>query len=192
MTDNIQIIVSQPNTPRLKLHNTHQLAIAVAINQLIYNDTNLLVKEAIFMKSLNVTVGTRSYLVTNILVENTSVNFAVEGIDYSVAIEMVKGDPFAKGSGNPSLQLQGTNRTVPDAVRSSSKNQANILAPMPGIVTGVAVAVGDEVTAGAVIATIEAMKMENNVVAIRSGKIAKINVKQGQEVAKGEVLVELI
>ena len=63
------------------------------------------------------------------------------------------------------------------------------MAPLPGTVVHVKVEVGDEVQAGAVLAAIEAMKMEHEVRAALDGKVVAVNVATGQQVEAGEVLV---
>ncbi|MCY4728360.1 ATP-grasp domain-containing protein [Nocardioides sp. STR2] len=70
-----------------------------------------------------------------------------------------------------------------DAVASGS-----LLAPMPGTVVAVKVAVGDAVAAGDVVLVLEAMKMQHTVTAPHDGTVTEINVEPGSQVASGEVL----
>ena len=60
--------------------------------------------------------------------------------------------------------------------------------PMQGTVLSVAVAVGQEVTAGDVICIVEAMKMENEVTAHTGGAITAVHVDAGQSVSPGELI----
>ena len=64
-----------------------------------------------------------------------------------------------------------------------------ITAPMPGIVVGVAVSVGDEVAPGQGVVTLEAMKMENELKAAAGGVVTEVRVQPGQGVAQGEALI---
>ncbi len=57
-----------------------------------------------------------------------------------------------------------------------------IFTPMPGKVVKINVKPGDEVKKGAVLLIVEAMKMENNIVAPKDGRIEKVNVKAGKMV----------
>lgn len=66
-----------------------------------------------------------------------------------------------------------------------------ILSPMPGIVKSIAVEVGQEVIEGHEICTVEAMKMQNKLVASRTGKVKAISCKVNEQVEEGKVLVEL-
>ena len=64
----------------------------------------------------------------------------------------------------------------------------DVTAPMQGTIVKVSVAVGDEVNAGDTIAILEAMKMENAVVAQRAGVVESISVNAGDSVSAGDVV----
>ncbi|MFG3287742.1 biotin carboxylase N-terminal domain-containing protein [Streptomyces sp. NPDC048179] len=63
-----------------------------------------------------------------------------------------------------------------------------LTAPMPGTVTVVKVAVGDEVTAGQSLLVVEAMKMEHVISAPHAGTVAELDVRPGATVAMDQVL----
>lgn len=77
------------------------------------------------------------------------------------------------------------------AASQASAGPAPLLAPMPGLVVRVAVAVGDQVSAGQGLVVIEAMKMENELRATAAGVVTAVRAVTGQAVDKGAVLVEL-
>ena len=62
---------------------------------------------------------------------------------------------------------------------------------MPGKILNVKAAVGTAVKKGDVILILEAMKMENDVVAPEDGTVASINVSAGDSVEAGDVLATL-
>jgi biotin carboxyl carrier protein len=62
---------------------------------------------------------------------------------------------------------------------------------MPGVVTRVMVAVGDEVAKGQPLLALEAMKMEHVIRSPRAGRIARLGARAGEMVAGGATLVEL-
>ncbi|MFI7399131.1 acetyl/propionyl/methylcrotonyl-CoA carboxylase subunit alpha [Streptomyces sp. NPDC049541] len=64
----------------------------------------------------------------------------------------------------------------------------SLTAPMPGTVTVVKVAVGDEVSAGQSLLVVEAMKMEHVISAPHSGTVAELDVTPGTTVAMDQVL----
>ena len=63
-----------------------------------------------------------------------------------------------------------------------------VASPMQGTVLSVAVAVGSRIQAGELICVVEAMKMENELVAHRDGVVAELHVAPGQQVALGDVV----
>ena len=60
---------------------------------------------------------------------------------------------------------------------------------MPGVVSGVSVAAGQTITAGDVLLSIEAMKMETALHADRDGKIAEVLVKAGDQIDAKDLLL---
>lgn len=64
-------------------------------------------------------------------------------------------------------------------------------APMPGTILDIHVKVGDTVAANQPVMVLEAMKMENEVVAEQAGTIASINVEKGTMVNPGDTLFTL-
>jgi acetyl/propionyl-CoA carboxylase alpha subunit len=73
---------------------------------------------------------------------------------------------------------------------AQSKRLQTLNAPMPGLVTGLKVTEGQEVEKGTTLVILEAMKMENVIVAPHDTVIKQINVSVGQAVEKGAVLME--
>jgi propionyl-CoA carboxylase alpha chain len=65
-----------------------------------------------------------------------------------------------------------------------------LLSPMPGLLTKVAVQVGQEVKAGEELAVIEAMKMENVLRAEQDAKVAKITAAPGDSLAVDQAIIE--
>ena len=74
------------------------------------------------------------------------------------------------------------------AKQDVSTDGFSVMAHMPGLVTQIKVQAGQAVHRGQAIAVLEAMKMENELVAPGSGMVAQLNVKVGQQVEKGSVL----
>ena len=64
-----------------------------------------------------------------------------------------------------------------------------MLSPMPGLLTKLAVCVGDSVTAGQKLASIEAMKMENTLSALQDGVVSEILAKEGESLAVDQVII---
>ncbi len=75
--------------------------------------------------------------------------------------------------------------------RGGSARGEAIRAPIAGKVVKALVAVGDAVAPGTAVMVIEAMKMENELVAERGGTVSAIHKQAGQAVDTGDLLVEL-
>ncbi|MER5964586.1 pyruvate carboxylase [Streptomyces sp. NPDC002057] len=79
---------------------------------------------------------------------------------------------------------------LPVTEKADRSDPGHVAAPFAGVVT-LAVAEGDEVEAGATVATIEAMKMEASITAPRSGRVSRLAITRIQQVEGGDLLVEL-
>ncbi len=77
------------------------------------------------------------------------------------------------------------------AAAAAASGPAPLMAPMPGLVVRVSVAVGDTVSAGQGLVVVEAMKMENELRASVAGVVTAVLAIPGEAVRKGALLVEL-
>ncbi|XP_034274143.1 propionyl-CoA carboxylase alpha chain, mitochondrial isoform X4 [Pantherophis guttatus] len=105
--------------------------------------------------------------------------------------------------GNLSIQFLGTvyklrvlsklaaelSKYMPEKVTEDSTSI--IRSPMPGAVVAVSIKPGDMVAEGQEICVIEAMKMQNSLVASKTGKVKAVHCKIGDTVGEGDELVEL-
>ena len=66
-----------------------------------------------------------------------------------------------------------------------------LISPMPGLLVSLAVKEGDVINAGQELAVLEAMKMENTLLAERDGVVASINYQPGVNLAVGDIIMEL-
>jgi biotin carboxyl carrier protein len=117
-------------------------------------------------------------------------NIKVNGISYEVEVEEVKGD-FASNPVPVAVTKATPVKASPVPVAKVKKTAAvgeKIECPMPGTVLKVNVNVGDSVKKGHVIFVLEAMKMENEIMAPHDAKILEVNVAQGATVNTGDVL----
>ena len=75
------------------------------------------------------------------------------------------------------------------AVLGAGNGDQRVVAPMPGKVVKVLVAIGDPVEARQGLVVVEAMKMENELTVSRAGTVAKIEVTEGTLVEAGRLLI---
>jgi pyruvate carboxylase subunit B len=73
--------------------------------------------------------------------------------------------------------------------QTAPMGEAIIKAPMPGLVRGVVVNVGDNVAAKQGVVILEAMKMENELRTPREGIVKEVRVKAGDRVEQGQPLL---
>jgi biotin carboxyl carrier protein len=71
----------------------------------------------------------------------------------------------------------------------ASQGRQKIIAPMPGKVVRLLVAVGDAVEAGQGLIVVEAMKMQNEMKSPKAGMVVEMKTKPGATVTAGEILV---
>ena len=89
--------------------------------------------------------------------------------------------------------LDERSRAIRDITSAAAKptGPAPIVAPMPGLVVRINVAVGDVIAAGHGAIVMEAMKMENELRATTGGKVKAVHAAVGEAAEKGAILVEL-
>lgn len=101
---------------------------------------------------------------------------------------------FVKQAGDITLQVEGKEYHLFDAAqqrRPTSSGGGDLRAPMVGTVIRVLVQPGDHVKAGDTLVILEAMKMEQQIVAPRDGIVDHVPCQEGDQVTAGMELVVL-
>ncbi len=112
----------------------------------------------------------------------------VNGKSYEVTVEE-RGGASAPVTPVASAPVAPVAKAAP--ATSGSEGRVKVVAPMSGKILGVKVSVGQAVKKGEVVAVLEAMKMENDIVALEDGTIASINVNVGDSVETNQTLVTI-
>ena len=73
----------------------------------------------------------------------------------------------------------------------SGYETGDIHASMPGRITSILVKPGEEVSVGSPLVILEAMKMQNEIVSHKSGRVTSIKVREGDTVRKDDLLVQI-
>lgn len=122
----------------------------------------------------------------------------LEGKTYEMEVDLVAENTTPQTVAKKEYrEFKSTSRDANVNVIDPSKqkqvvnNTGAVTAPMPGTVIRIDKTEGTEVKAGEVVLILEAMKMENEIVATADGTITKMNCEVGGTVAGGEVLFEV-
>jgi len=133
----------------------------------------------------------KKYLIT---VNGNQYEVEVEEVrDNSVSAPVAHAEPAPRSAAPATVAAPAPAPAAKPAAVSNAvpAGASKITAPMPGTILKVNVNTGDAVKKGQVLLILEAMKMENEIVAAADGKISSVNVAQGSSVNAGDVLVSL-
>jgi biotin carboxyl carrier protein len=126
----------------------------------------------------------------------------VEGKSYEVLVEMLDDSQVAAPAVSapviaapvvaaPVVSAPVVAPVVAPAPKAAPSGPGDVLSPLAGKVVSLEVKVGDKVTEGQQVATIEAMKMNTYIYAARAGTVTAIPVAPGDGVNEGAVLVSI-
>ena len=120
----------------------------------------------------------------------------VNGTTYDVAVEETAGGAAPAAAPAPKAAAPAPKPAAPAAApapkaASGSAGSVTVASPMPGKILGVKTEVGKSVKKGEVLMILEAMKMENEIVAPSDGTVASVNVGVGDAVEAGDTLATL-
>lgn len=115
----------------------------------------------------------------------------VNGTVYEVCVEESEGAGAAAAAAPK--QTAAPKKAAPKkaAAPAGAQGSVKIASPMPGKILKTNLAAGAAVKKGDVVLILEAMKMENEIVAPQDGTLASVNVTVGQSVEAGEVLATM-
>ena len=141
------------------------------------------------MKSYKINVNNKDYKVEIESIKDNVAEVLCNDKRYEVVFEEAtvptKTPVIARKAAVPMPDVNKTNR------ESSGVTSNAIKAPIPGLIIDILVKAGDTVKSGDLVAKMEAMKMENNILASSDGKIKAILIKMGDSVLEGDVLMEM-
>lgn len=148
------------------------------------------------MKKFSFTINGSDFAVRVKSVEGELANIEVNGTPYTVKMQkeikttktpvvLVRKDVQTKQGDE---RAKENLKPISESKRPSSKT---IKSPLPGNILKVNVAPGDEFKDGDTLMVMESMKMENNILAEKSGKVVKVCAPVGKAVLQDEVLFEI-
>jgi acetyl-CoA/propionyl-CoA carboxylase biotin carboxyl carrier protein len=112
----------------------------------------------------------------------------VNGRRFQVRVAEANGSGRDRGTAPPTMS-RGQARKQTKHNDAAGVSLDVVKSPMGGTVMAVKVGSGDEVNAGQVLAVVEAMKMENEIVAPRAGIIQDVSVSPGAAIQAGDIVV---
>ena len=115
-------------------------------------------------------------------------NVEVDGRRFDVAVWVPHPDTAQDSGGSDEGTRPGSTRRRAGGLSSVGSGSGEVTVPMQGTIVKVLAAVGDTVEAGDPIVVLEAMKMENNIVADRAGTLSEIRVGVGDSVGGGDTV----
>ncbi|MDI3542988.1 MAG: glutaconyl-CoA/methylmalonyl-CoA decarboxylase subunit gamma [Candidatus Atribacteria bacterium] len=107
----------------------------------------------------------------------------VNGEEYEVEVAEVREE------GENQWNIKNVKKIIPTSF--PLQVTTTLRAPMPGRVLALNVAKGDKVEAGQVVVILEAMKMENEIIAERGGLVKEIYVEENDTVDSGDPILEI-
>jgi len=140
------------------------------------------------MKKFSFTISGNKYDVHLKDLEENIAQLDVNGTTYEVEIHQE-----VKKAKTPRLVRKPIQRKPGEGFITKKAGTASVKvnAPLPGNIFKVLVSEGDAIKKGDVLLIMEAMKMENNVLAEKDGTVASIKVSVGDAVLQNDVLIEM-
>jgi len=137
------------------------------------------------MKTYKFTISGNRYTVNIKSFEDNIAEIEVNGTPYTVEMEQEIKTPKTPKLIRPERPAQ-----KPIEIQKGV-GLSKITAPLPGTIFKMMVKEGDAVKKGDTVLIMEAMKMENNILAEKEGVVKKILVNEGDSVLQGDLLIEI-
>lgn len=138
------------------------------------------------MTQYNYKINGHDYAVTIESVSDSSAKVTVNGKAYDVELDKSAEESAAVEYPRIYRPLHEKAQAAPQETRDCS-----LKSPLPGTIIAVKVKEGDQVKEGQTVAILEAMKMENEILAENDGIVESVNVEKGDSVLEGTVIATI-
>jgi len=144
------------------------------------------------MKQFQITINETSYEV-EILDDprQEEVQVRVNGEEFVVKTDLAAGQPVVANAPVPVQSRASSPASAPVAAAPVAAGPGTVRSPLPGVIVSVKVSSGQQVKANDELCVIEAMKAMNVIRASRDGKVGKIYVAKGVNIAHGAPLMDI-
>ena len=144
------------------------------------------------MKTYKFKINGNQYDVAINSVEGKNASVTVNGREYQVELEeAVASAPATPVAAAVQAAAAPAATAAPAPKPAATGAGKAVTSPLPGVIIGVKVNVGDAVKAGQEVAVLEAMKMENSIEATHDGTVTAVHVAKGDSVLEGAPIVTL-
>ena len=143
------------------------------------------------MKEYKFKINGNQYEVAINAIEGNIADVTVNGTPYKVEMENAPAAaPVAAPVAAPAAAAAAPAPAAAPAAAPAGPG-TNINSPLPGVIIEVSVKEGQAVKSGQKVAVLEAMKMENDIVAEKDGTVTAIHVHKGDSVLEGAKIVTI-
>ena len=111
---------------------------------------------------------------------------AVSTAEFEVEVE---GETFKVRVTGAGMTVKSASGGAAPAAPPPRTGEGTVIAPMQGLIVKIPVKAGDEVKLGDVVAVLEAMKMQNDIVTTVAGRVSQVYVKEGEVVSPNQPLL---
>lgn len=140
------------------------------------------------MKDYKFTINGNIYKVSITSIDDNIANVEVNGTPYKVEMDRPSKKEIRPLTRPQKAPVTATGEPVVNRPITEGQPGA-VRSPLPGVIISLDVKLGDQVKRGQKIAVLEAMKMENNILADRDGQVTGIKVNKGDSVLEGADLI---
>ena len=142
------------------------------------------------MKTYRYRINGNDYEVVVNGVEGNIADVTVNGASYKVEMENAPAQSPAPAPAPVAAAAVSATPAPAPAAKAAGPGKA-VVSPLPGVIVEVSVKEGQSVNAGDKVAVIEAMKMENDIMADAAGTVSAIHVSKGDSVLEGAKIVTI-
>jgi biotin carboxyl carrier protein len=143
------------------------------------------------MKKFNFKIKGNSYEAIIQSFEENIVEIDINGTSYKVELDQSVQKPKTPKLVRADVSVSPSDANIKVKEKKTGSFGAKVKSPLPGTIFKVKVKEGDVVKAGDVLLVLEAMKMENNILAETEGTVKNINVKEADVVLQDDLLMEI-
>ena len=143
------------------------------------------------MNKFKITIDENNFDVTVNVTDHDKATVEVNGISYEVSYESKNTVATTAPRKPAAIPTSTTYKSSAQSTSATSNKTTCIKAPLPGTISAVSVKVGSQVKRGDCLLVMEAMKMENEILAPHDGTVAQVIVSKGSTVETDSPLIVL-